>query len=284
MTLTAEQLETRRKWVGGSDAPAILGVDPWRTAADVWHEKVYGVDGKTNDAMDAGSLLEPSVLAWAQRELGPLIDFGRQMTTDDGLLGCTLDAVRLDDGAVVQVKTTGICGPGEPDAWGEPGTDQVPERVIVQTHHEMVVCGAALAWVPVLIGGRGFVMYRVDRNRELAKAVADAGRRFMVENVAKRVAPTDSVVALETLQRLRREPDKRVTVPVEVYARYTAAQQAVKSVDADFVAAKTALLEAMGDAEIGECALGEVRMQTVKRRAYTVEETTYKQLRVKEAK
>jgi putative phage-type endonuclease len=40
MTLTIEQAEARRAGCGGSDIPAIMGLDPYRTIWDVWKSKV----------------------------------------------------------------------------------------------------------------------------------------------------------------------------------------------------------------------------------------------------
>ena len=39
---------------------------------------------------------------------------------------------------LVQAKTTGIVGPRD-NAFGEPGTDQLPERVLVQVAHQFAV-------------------------------------------------------------------------------------------------------------------------------------------------
>ncbi|GIV50738.1 MAG: hypothetical protein KatS3mg038_1259 [Candidatus Kapaibacterium sp.] len=58
----------RRSFLGASDAPAVLGLSPWRTAWEVWAEKTGRIDSWTgNAATSAGQLLEPAVLAWAAR-------------------------------------------------------------------------------------------------------------------------------------------------------------------------------------------------------------------------
>ncbi|GIV50913.1 MAG: hypothetical protein KatS3mg038_1434 [Candidatus Kapaibacterium sp.] len=60
----------RRSFLGASDAPAILGLSPWRTAYEVWAEKTGRIDSWSgNAATSAGQLLEPAVLAWASEEL-----------------------------------------------------------------------------------------------------------------------------------------------------------------------------------------------------------------------
>lgn len=37
--ITDKQREQRRRYIGGSDMAAILGVDPWKTQVDLWLEK-----------------------------------------------------------------------------------------------------------------------------------------------------------------------------------------------------------------------------------------------------
>lgn len=36
----AEWLEGRRQGIGGSDVAAVLGLSPWKTALDVWNDKL----------------------------------------------------------------------------------------------------------------------------------------------------------------------------------------------------------------------------------------------------
>ncbi|GIV52679.1 MAG: hypothetical protein KatS3mg038_3200 [Candidatus Kapaibacterium sp.] len=60
----------RRSFLGASDAPAVLGLSPWRSAWEVWAEKTGRIDSWSgNAATSAGQLLEPAVLAWASEEL-----------------------------------------------------------------------------------------------------------------------------------------------------------------------------------------------------------------------
>jgi predicted phage-related endonuclease len=40
-----EWLVLRRKGIGGSDVSAILGINPWKTAMDVWLEKTGEIGG-----------------------------------------------------------------------------------------------------------------------------------------------------------------------------------------------------------------------------------------------
>lgn len=57
-----EWLEYRRRWIGGSDAAAILGVSPFATARDLYYDKLKVVsheDGESN---------------WVQKKVGHLLE------------------------------------------------------------------------------------------------------------------------------------------------------------------------------------------------------------------
>lgn len=56
--LTKEEIEFRRTKIGASDAASILGISPWKTANQLWKEKVQGLETKTNSSMQRGNDME----------------------------------------------------------------------------------------------------------------------------------------------------------------------------------------------------------------------------------
>ncbi len=59
-------LALRREGLGGSDAAAVLGISPFRTARDLYYDKlgIVTADDQANwVALEAGNLLEPLVPA-----------------------------------------------------------------------------------------------------------------------------------------------------------------------------------------------------------------------------
>ena len=58
-----EWLAYRRKGIGGSDVAALLGISPWRTARDLYYDKlnIAAVEDNENNwvALEMGHLLEP---------------------------------------------------------------------------------------------------------------------------------------------------------------------------------------------------------------------------------
>ena len=58
---TPEWFEARRGLVTASDVPAIMGVNPWCTARDVFLRKIHGTEFQGNANTERGKLLEPVI-------------------------------------------------------------------------------------------------------------------------------------------------------------------------------------------------------------------------------
>lgn len=64
---TPEWLQFRRSRIGASDAPAIMGVSPYKTAYKLWLEKVTGEEPFVNSAMMRGKEMEAPARAEFER-------------------------------------------------------------------------------------------------------------------------------------------------------------------------------------------------------------------------
>lgn len=286
MAISESQRLARQSRIGSSDAAAVLGLDPYRSAADVWLEKTGQAEGfEGNENTERGNLLEPVLLKWAADQLHFPYWCDLSFVHSSGRLIANLDAA--DNPAapaqIIEAKTT-----VDIEGWGEPGTDQVPERVNVQVHHQFVcVPSARVAWVPVLLPGFkkfDWRLYRVERNDELCAMVETAGLDFMNRYVTPRVQPDDYRPSIEVLKRVRREPGTVVPVADELVERYLDATKECKLATEAKERAQSYLLASLGDAEGGQYSGGMVTFLTTKRKGYTVEPTEYRSLKVKAAK
>jgi len=124
-------------------------------------------------------------------------------------------------------------------------------------------------------------MYEVRRDDALAEAVAARGREFMERYVRTDTPPPDVLPNLDVLRRVRREPNKVVPVPDELVDAWQAERAARLQAEKREAEAQRALLAALGEAEAGDFGRGRVTYLETKRKAYAVEETTYRTLRVK---
>jgi predicted phage-related endonuclease len=192
-------------------------------------------------------------------EIGRKFDRQQWVLHPSGLLSATLDGVRLDgegDPFIVEAKTTSLT-----EGWGEPGTDAVPEKVLIQVHHQFLCVGPTVrvCYIPVLlIGYRGaeVQLYKVYRNDRLCEIVEAAGLAFMAS--VKNHTPPPEPPSLEVVERIQRTPKKAVTIHEELVERWLSAKAIEKSAAEQCEAARRDLLAALGDAEIGESSAGTV--------------------------
>lgn len=258
MPITEKQRELRRNHLGSSDVAALFGLDPWKTAYDVWLEKTGKLadNGEAGEAAEAGNYFEDGVLTWAARELGK-ITRNQYRSRPDLYLGSHIDAIVDDTQLTVESKTGGLFGP-LPEPWGEPGTDDVPSRVIVQCNVHMMCAGfranqkTRLCHVPTFLGGRGFGMFHVPHNDELCEMIAYKAAEFWEEYVEPVKPPPGVLPMLDTIKRVIRVPKKTIGVKPELLCMYDTATNAAKEAKERAERAKCQLLAALGDAERGD--------------------------------
>lgn len=257
MSLTPDQLKERKSAVFSTDLPAILGCDPWKTATDVWAEKTLDVEPwEPNEAAEIGTMLEPAVLDWAEKTLGPLI---RDVTgyRDDIRLGSHMEAVLTATGEPVEVKTGGLgpsFGPVDPDyAYGDFDTDEVPLRTTVQCHAHMLCLPGEpqVCHVPVLLGGRGRGMFQVPRSERLCKIIMDVVPKWWERYVVNGERPSDQPISADILKRIRREPGSLAEVDPELMRVWLEAKEAATASEGAKKTARNAVVKALGTAEGG---------------------------------
>lgn len=287
MPLSEDQHAARRQAIGGSDVAAILGISPWRTAWEVWAEKVGKLEPwRGNAATEHGHAYERAVLDYAERDLGCNLIRDVRVPAEGIPLAVTLDAATETEGLPVEAKTTGLVGPVHGD-WGTPGTDEVPECYLVQVHAQLICTRADIAYLYSLIPGRGTVKYEIvpipELHDEIVGTCCDWWTRYVV---AGDPPPLEETPPLEVVKRLRRQPNKSVELDqgdaTLCLAVIEAAKSRIKSAKKDKEHAESELLMMMDDAECGMLADGRTVTYTeIRRRGYEVQPTTYRTLKVK---
>ena len=287
MGITPGQRERRKSHLGSSDAAAIAGLDPWRNSGDVFLEKTQDLpEVESSDAMEVGTLCEEAVLKFFCKETGKKLRRNQNRVHANGILAANLDAIVEGLPEICEAKTAGIITPFDRDQWGEPMSDQVPERVILQTQHQLAVMGEdfRVAWVPVLLGGIGFRLYRIDRNDQLIDQLVGMEVNFWREYVLKRTPPPDSIPSFEILKRIRRQPSKVVPVADEIVQEWQAAKNLEKVAREGKEEAERALLAALGDAEGGSSSLGDITYLEQARKEFVMKASTFRVLRFRKTK
>lgn len=268
MGLSDEQRALRRQGIGASEVAAVVGIDPWRSRADVWAAKcLEGADAITSEPAEWGMRLEPAIVQAYGEKVHPVrvVQVTRR-AADEPLALATPDAEHADEPVVVQAKCSSL---RMRDEWGPTGTDAVLDHYNCQLQWEMLCSGpeyreAALA---VLIGGNEFRHYRVTRDDALIGELVLGVRAFWREYVEPRVPPpleastsTATVLALypaHTPGKVVPWTPQTLALATE-YAQHQAAESAAKALKED-VAAR--IKAAIGDAEIvGDTGKGAKRM------------------------
>jgi len=209
--LTAEQRELRKQGLGASEVAAVLGLDPKRTALDVFLEKTgQALPFPGNQYTKWGNRLEDDIIEEYQ-ERHPVYEVLPSPT----IVGPESWMLATPDRRVV-VK------PGDPlwdrgleckcrgfyntDAWGDEGTDQVPHAVAIQCHWGMLVTGLKMWDVAVLLGGNDYREYTLYRDEAIEASIVEKARRFWFECVQKNVHPPFTGAASDHKFLLRSYP------------------------------------------------------------------------------
>lgn len=285
MPITAKQRTNRRNHLGSSDVAAICGMSPFQNAYDVWLEKTGQLDEveQAKPWLDSGNEFEPIILKRAERALGPIRK--NQYRAAKGLgfpLASHIDAIVTETGRPVEAKACGLFWPVQ-EEWGEPGTNQVPDRVILQAQVHLIVTGKDICHVPAMFWGLKQELYLVERDGEMIGQLTEYLRRWWQEHVVNR-EPPEGTPSLEVIRRAKREPGKAVPIGDEAVARWRRFAAAETKIRKMKEAALADVLAGMGDAECATCALGTVTYRQEQRSGYTVEPSTIRVARFKKAK
>lgn len=284
MPITEQQRQERKNHIGSSDVATVLGINPNRSARDLWIEKT-GRAGKqkATPAMEAGNFLESGVIDYAEQILDQTIirnvtkaKEGTPLRVNiDGVVGATLEPV--------EAKTSGILWRTK-DWWGDEGTNQVPDTVIAQCHAHMICTGKEICHVPALISGRGFLMFRVDYNAELAEEILEQVGHFWDKCVLADTPPEDSHGSLQVLRIMKRVPKLVAELEPSGVKLWLELREKRKTYERDEKIYYGMILQELGDAEAGTCgALGAVTFFETHRhdKAREAQNITFRTLRHK---
>ena len=248
MTLTKEQLQK----LGGSDAPAIVGMSRWKRAIDIYSRVVDGVEQDQTPAMRRGLRLEPYVREVYQEETGATL-LGPKSLEFPGrpFLRASLDDLADRDGErrVVELKTASWHMAKEWDG------EEVPTEYLLQVQWYLRASGLSTADLAVLFSIDDVRIKTVHADAELQDMLVDAACRFWVDHIQKRVPPPPDASESYRSYLARRFPKPthdvlQSTPQIDALAvRLREAQARFESVSDEIEQAQNALKAVIGDAE-----------------------------------
>lgn len=279
MGLTLEQVVARHNAIGSSDAAAAIGLNPYRTAVELWQEKRgLAPSFEGNEATRWGTLLEPAVRQEYAERTGRVVRLPTETLKHPRFefLVCHPDGV-TDDQRLYEGKTARY-----PDGWGEPGTDQVPEHYLIQVQHALMITALPVADIAVLIGGQDFRLYEIPADAELQESIREAECEFW-SHVTSGIRPQIDYTAPGVIAVLRKlyPGTNGLTVHateemVTYRMRFEAAKAAGRAAEEEETQMKARLLDFMGEAALLSFPDGRaLRRARVERKGYTVAPTAF---------
>ena len=169
-TITKEEwLKNRQAGIGGSDASAIAGLNPWKSSIQLYMDK------KEENPQEIKSL---------RMELGNRLE---------GLVGilknekypfalANIDRAIVGEKAFLECKTTNSFALKE---W----QDGVPPHYEIQCLHYMAITGATHCYIAALIGNSDFIWHKIERDQETIDYLMQIEKEFWEENILKDIVP-----------------------------------------------------------------------------------------------
>ena len=154
-----EWLQRRFESIGASESGSILGSNPWKTAVDVFYEKVNKVtDFPDNLNMWLGRELEPIIKKRFEEETGYKVRNDHKIRVDReyDFITTNLDGMVVGEKVPVEYKALG--------RWD----GEIPDYYFSQVQHQIMVSESDYAYFVVLVlsSQKRFIVQKIERNDE----------------------------------------------------------------------------------------------------------------------
>lgn len=182
-----EWLKIRRNYIGGSDAGAIVGMNPYASAFSVWAEKTGQVpEFHGNISTRTGTLLEDLVASLFHEESGKKVQkMNFTLVNEDYPFACAnIDREIIGEDAILECKTTNSVVNIKKFRNGD-----FPEQWYCQVMHYLAVTGAKKGYLAVLSECRDFRIFVMDRDEDEIAALMKAEEDFWCNCVLARKMP-----------------------------------------------------------------------------------------------
>ncbi|MBS6509768.1 MAG: YqaJ viral recombinase family protein [Paraclostridium bifermentans] len=180
-----EWLKSRQSGIGGSDASAIAGLNPWKSSIQLYMDKKEENPKEIKSLrMELGNRLEGLVAELFTEETG------LKVRNVNGILKneqypfalANIDRAIVGEKAFLECKTTNSFALKE---WEE----GVPPHYEIQCLHYMAITGATHCYIAALIGNSDFIWHKIERDQETIDYLMQIEKDFWKENILKDIVP-----------------------------------------------------------------------------------------------
>jgi len=261
----AQWHELRRRGIGGSDAAAVAGFNPWKSKVGVFLEKTGQVaPQEAGEAAYWGNQMEDVVAKEFSKRSGLKVKRSNILyrhPEHQFMLG-NVDRVITDNGrkGILECKTASAF---LKDEWIIPGTentdfaDRVPDHYMIQLQHYLKTLELDFGFFAVLIGGNTFKMKYVERDEQMITYLVQMEKQFWEDHIQKGIPPlvdgTDASTNLLNYLYPTSKPDSVIQLSSEVeplMSQIREAQQEVKAAEFKLDTAKNQIKAMMEDHEV----------------------------------
>lgn len=182
----AQWLEERRKGIGGSDAAAIMGANPYASPLSVYMDKLGLAQEKpTTEAMRQGTDLEGYVAERFCESTGKKVRRCNKILQHNQYpwMLANVDRLIVGEDAGLECKTTSVYNQHDFER------GEVPLTYQWQCQHYMAVTDTDRWYLAVLVLNKAFYVYQIDRDDRLIDTLIEQERDFWHNHVLAHVPP-----------------------------------------------------------------------------------------------
>lgn len=181
-----EWLRYRKGGIGGSDAGAVCGLNPYRTAMEVYYDKTSDeIEEMDNEAMRQGREFEEYVARRFMEATGKKVRRANALYYDERcpFMYADVDRLVVGENAGLECKTA---SPYMADQWKD---GKIPLSYQIQCYHYMAVFQADAWYIAVLIYGKEFQFHRIERDEAVISDLIRIEENFWKDHVEKKILP-----------------------------------------------------------------------------------------------
>ncbi len=251
-----EWLAIRKNYIGGSNAGAVMGMNPYASAFSVWAEKTGSVPPFAgNLKTKIGSQFEEFVASMFEEETGKKVRrCNFTLVNDDYPWACAnLDREVVGEDAILECKFTNSHVNTMKFKDGE-----YPTQWLCQMMHYLAVTGKQKAYLAVLSECRDFHVFELERDEEDIRTLMEAEERFWNDYVITGVQPPvdDSESTASTLAAMYPEDDgSEIVLDVEeaLLARRKVLKDSEKTIRDELAGIDNEIKAKIGNASTAVC-------------------------------
>lgn len=180
-----EWLKHRQAGIGGSDASCIAGLNPWKSAIQLYMDKKEeNPQEQKSLRMELGNRLEGLVAELFTEATGLKVRNVNGILKNDKypFALANIDRAIVGEKAFLECKTTNSYALKE---WEE----GVPAHYEIQCLHYMAITGATHCYIAALIGNSDFIWHKIERDEETIDYLMQIEKDFWENNILKDTVP-----------------------------------------------------------------------------------------------